>query len=227
MYFNLRRPYDYLYPHERLIELIYGLVIALAITNSVRLVGMSGTVDIDLMVQTALGAGIAWGIIDALLYLVVIVYERNRYIHVADDLQDSKDEKAALGIIQEDLEDSIIGTLDVEDQERIYKDVLGAQRRVGYADKARGASSLGREDYLGAFQVFLAMLVATLVVVVPLLVVKPPHVAVIASNLVALVSLFVVGYLWARHTRINKVKFGLLLAVMGAGIVIITFFLGG
>ncbi len=88
-------------------------------------------------------------------------------------------------------------------------------------------SSLGREDYLGAFQVFLAMLVATLVVVVPLYVVEPPHVAVIVSNLVALVSLFVVGYLWARHTRINKVKFGLLLAVMGAGIVIITFFLGG
>ena len=116
-----------------------------------------------------MGAGIAWGIIDALLYLVVIVYERNRYIHVADDLQCCKDEKAALDIIQEDLEDSIVGTLDVEDQERIYKDVLGAQRRVGYADKARGISSLGREDYLGAFQVFLAMLVATLVVVVPLL----------------------------------------------------------
>jgi VIT1/CCC1 family predicted Fe2+/Mn2+ transporter len=179
------------------------------------------------MAETALGAGIAWGIIDALLYLVVIVYERNRYIHVADDLQKSQDEKSSLGIIQEDLEDSIIGTLDVEDQERIYRDVLGAQRRVGYADKARGVSSLGREDYLGAFQVFLAMLVATLVVVVPLYVVEPPHVAVIVSNLVALLSLFVVGYLWARHTRINKVKFGVLLAIMGAGIVVITFFLGG
>jgi hypothetical protein len=229
MYFTIKRPYDYLYPHERLVEIIYGLVIALTITNAVRAITGAGSIDIKLMAETALGAGIAWGIIDAVLYILVVVYQRNRYAHISLELKWIKDDQEAMAIIQEDLEDSIIGTLDAEHQEAIYKLVLDAQRRSIYASNLGQTKTIniGREDFFGAFQVFLAMLLATLVVVAPLWLISPAHVAVLVSNLVALVSLFIVGYFWARHTNLPKTRFGLVLVLIGAGIIGITLVLGG
>jgi VIT1/CCC1 family predicted Fe2+/Mn2+ transporter len=228
MYFNIKRPIDYLFPHEWLLEIIYGLIIALAITNAVRAIAGPGTIDIDLMAETALGAGIAWGIIDAILYILIVVYEKNRYARISSMLKGTSDDREALGIIQEDLEDSIVGTVDAEDQEAVYKLVLDSQRRSGYASNGRAKTiKIMREDLFGATQVFLAMLAATLVVVLPLWLIEPPTTAVLVSNAVALVSLFMVGYAWARHTNIPRTRFGLILVVIGAAIIGITLVLGG
>ena len=73
----------------------------------------------------------------------------------------------------------------------------------------------------------MAMLMATLVVIVPLWLITPPHVAVLVSNIVAFVALFVVGYTWARHTNIHQTLFGVALVTLGVAIVVISLALGG
>ena len=229
MHFIIRRPTDYLYPHERLVEILYGLVIALTITSAVRVITGGGSLDINLMVTTSLGAGLSWGIIDAMLYILVIVFQKHRYTRIAGKISSAKDEFEALATIQEDLEDSLVGTLDAEDQKSVYQFVLHAQRRKSKASYTRQPKSIEitREDIFGAGQVFFAMLLATLVVVVPLLLIQPPHLAVLASNIVAFVVLFVVGYTWAKHTNIRKTMFGILLVTLGVVIVGISLVLGG
>lgn len=229
MHFILRRPKDYLFPHERLVEILYGLVIALTITSAVRAITGGGAPDIDLMVTTSLGAGVAWGLIDAMLYVLVVIFQRHRYTRIASRISSAKDESEALATIQEDLEGSLVGTLDAEDQKSVYRLVLHAQRRsskAGYTQQPKSIAIL-REDVFGAVQVFFSMLIATLVVVVPLWVIQPPHIAVLVSNLVAFAALFVVGYTWAKHTNIRKTLFGVTLVTLGVAIVGISLVLGG
>ena len=229
MHFIIRRPTDYLYPHERLVEILYGLVIALTITSAVRVITGGETPDIKLMVTTSLGAGISWGIIDAMLYIMVILFQKHRYTRIAGKISSAKDESEALAIIQDDLEDSLVGTLDAEDQKSVYRLVLHAQRRSSEFSYTHQPKSIApaREDIFGALQVFFAMVLATLVVVVPLWLIEPPHMAVVVSNIVAFIVLFVVGYTWAKHTNIRKTMFGILLVTLGAAIVGISLVLGG
>jgi VIT1/CCC1 family predicted Fe2+/Mn2+ transporter len=229
MHFIIRRPTDYLYPHERLVEILYGLVIALTITSAVRVITGGGTLDIKLMVTTSLGAGLSWGIIDAMLYILVVMFQKHRYTRIASKISSAKDESEALATIQEDLEDSLVGTLDAEDQKSVYRLVLHAQRRSSKANYIHQPKyiSITREDVFGAGQVFFAMLLATLVVVVPLLIIEPPHLAVLTSNIVAFVVLFIVGFSWAKHTNIRKTLFGSVLVSLGVAIVGISLILGG
>ncbi|MGD0819098.1 MAG: hypothetical protein ABR986_11995 [Methanomassiliicoccales archaeon] len=232
MHFIIRRPTDYLYPHERLVEILYGLVIALTITSAIRVITGGGRLDsleINLMATTSLGAGIAWGIIDAMLYILVIVFQKHRYTRIAGKINAAKDESEALATIQEDLEDSLVGTLDAEDQKSVYRLVLHAQRRSSAASYTHQPKSINiaKEDIFGATQVFFAMLLATLVVVIPLLLIEPPHVAVLVSNVLAFIVLFAVGYTWAKHTNIRKTLFGIVLVALGAAIVGISLVLGG
>ena len=229
MHFIIRRPRDYLYPHERLVEILYGLVIALTITSAIRVVTGGGTLNINLMVETSLGAGAAWGIIDAMLYILVVIFQKHRYTRIASKISSARDESEALATIQDDLEDSLVGTLDAEDQKSVYRLVLHAQRRSSKASYTHQPKFIviAREDIFGAIQVFLAMLMATLVVIVPLWLIGPPHLAVLASNIVAIVALFTVGYTWARHTNIRKTLFGLALVSLGIAIVGISSVLGG
>ena len=230
MHFIIRRPRDYLFPHERLVEILYGLVIALTITSAIRVVTGGVDLNVDLMVTTSLGAGVAWGIIDAILYILVVVFQKHRYTRIAGKISSAKDESEALATIQEDLEDSLIGTLDAEDQKSVYRMVLHGQRRANesgrYTHQPK-AVYINKEDIFGALQVFLAMLAATLVVVIPLWLIEPPHLAVIFSNIIAFAALFLVGYTWAKHTNIRKTLFGVVLVTMGAAIVGISLVLGG
>ncbi len=229
MHFIIKRPKDYLYPHERLVEILYGLVIALTITSAVRVISGGGAPDIKLMVTTSLGAGVSWGIIDAMLYILVIIFQKHRYTRIAGRISSAKDESEAMETIQEDLEDSLVGTLDVEDQKSVYRLVLHAQRRSSKANYIHQPKTIAitREDIFGAGQVFLSMLLATLVVVVPLIIIEPPHLAVLASNIVAFITLFIVGFYWAKHTNIRKTMFGLELVALGMVIVGISLILGG
>jgi VIT1/CCC1 family predicted Fe2+/Mn2+ transporter len=229
MHLIIRRPTDYLYPHERLVEILYGLVIALTITSAIRVITGGVALDIELMVTTSLGAGLSWGIIDAMLYILVVMFQKHRYTRIAGKISSAKDEADALATIQEDLEDSLVGTLDAEDQKSVYRLVLHAQRRSSKANYINQPKSIviAREDVFGAVQVFFAMLLATLVVVVPLWFIEPPHMAVLISNIVAFIALFVVGYIWARHTNIRKTLFGIVLVTLGVAIVGISLILGG
>jgi VIT1/CCC1 family predicted Fe2+/Mn2+ transporter len=154
---------------------------------------------------------------------------KHRYTRIATKISSAKDETEALATIQNDLEDSLVGTLDTEDQKSVYHLVLHAQRRSSKASYTHQPKSIPivREDIFGAAQVFLAMLFATLVVVVPLWIIEPPHMAVLISNIVAFAALFVVGFTWAKHTNIRKALFGIVLVTLGVAIVGISLVLGG
>jgi VIT1/CCC1 family predicted Fe2+/Mn2+ transporter len=64
-------------PIERVSEIIFGLLMAQAITGSLS-VASAGSQEVRTMMVAALGCNIAWGLADAVMYVVGTLTERTR-----------------------------------------------------------------------------------------------------------------------------------------------------
>src|SRR5687768_18227067 len=64
-------------PIERVSEVLFGLIMVLTFTGSLS-VAEAGREDVRTMLIGALGCNLAWGIIDALLYLMGNLAEKGR-----------------------------------------------------------------------------------------------------------------------------------------------------
>jgi hypothetical protein len=73
----MRLPDRVLEPVERLSEILFGLIMALTITGAVS-VATADRFAIRTMLFAALGCNLAWGIIDAGMYLMARLGERGR-----------------------------------------------------------------------------------------------------------------------------------------------------
>src|SRR5215813_7374464 len=68
-----------LQPHERITEVLFGLIMVLTFTGSLS-VADAGRDDVRMMLIGALGCNIAWGIIDGIFYLMDCLSEQARNI---------------------------------------------------------------------------------------------------------------------------------------------------
>jgi hypothetical protein len=64
-------------PIERVSEVIFGVLMALSFTGALS-VATAGREEVRTMMLTALGCNLAWGLTDAVMYLVGTVVERSR-----------------------------------------------------------------------------------------------------------------------------------------------------
>ena len=66
-------------PVDRVAEVLFGLIMVLTFTGSLS-VAEAGRDDVRAMLVGALGCNLAWGIIDAILYLMGCLAERSRQL---------------------------------------------------------------------------------------------------------------------------------------------------
>src|SRR5262247_4234038 len=64
-------------PHERISEVLFGLIMVLTFTGSLS-VAEAGREDVRAMLIGAIGCNLAWGIIDGVLYLMGCLAEKGR-----------------------------------------------------------------------------------------------------------------------------------------------------
>src|SRR5574342_579376 len=64
-------------PHERIAEVLFGLIMVLTFTGSLS-IAEAGRQEIRTMLIGALGCNLAWGIIDGVLYLMGCLAEKGR-----------------------------------------------------------------------------------------------------------------------------------------------------
>jgi VIT1/CCC1 family predicted Fe2+/Mn2+ transporter len=86
---------------------------------------------------------------------------------------------------------------------------------------------LGRDDFKGALGVFLLVVLATFPVVVPFMLLDQTALAVRVSNLVALVMLFIAGWILAQHAGGSRWQGGTAMAATGAVFMAAIMALGG
>jgi VIT1/CCC1 family predicted Fe2+/Mn2+ transporter len=168
----------------------------------------------------ALGCNLAWGIIDAVFYLIACLTERGHNAVLLRSVQNSRDPEAARKVIVDALPPQIAEAWQAEDFDRIRKHLL-------QLPPPAPRSRLTAENLRGALGVFLLVFFSTLPVVIPFVVFQSASLALRVSNGVAIALLFGAGYMLATYAGLRRVTTGLAMVAIGAAFVALTIALGG
>jgi VIT1/CCC1 family predicted Fe2+/Mn2+ transporter len=204
-------------PIDRITEGLFGLIMVLTFTGSIS-AAEAGQATIREMLIGAIGCNLAWGVVDALMYLMACWTEHAREIRVLRRIHAAATPDDAHRAIANSLHPAVAEGMPRESLEEI---------RVRLLKRSSSPPRLRREDWLGALAVFLWVFLITFPVVVPFLFVSDPIRALRWSNAVAIALLFVAGEAFGRHTGSNRWAMGLLMVLGGVALVAMVMALGG
>ena len=206
-------------PVHRVSEIIFGLLMALSFTGALS-VATAGREEIRTVMFTALGCNLAWGLVDAVMYLVQTLTERTRNFTLMRRVRSVVAPKEAHAIIADAMPGRLGSVINAEGLEEI-------RRRLAALPEPPARGRLGRDDYVGALGVFLLVVLATFPVVVPFMLFAETALAMRVSNGVALATLFLAGYRLARYSGASPWRSGFAMAAIGAALVAAIMALGG
>ena len=209
----------FLDPMERISEILFGLVMVLTITCSFS-VGGAGHTEVHQMLIGALGCNVAWGIIDAFLYWLACFHLRGQEIKALRAVREAKSPFEAHRVIADALPPVLAAVTTPTEFEEF-------RRRLQQLPEPPQRPHLTKDEWLAGVGVFLLVVVATLPVVLPFLLVHDPRRALRISNGIALLLLFLTGYLYGYHTGYRPLMSGLIMIVIGGAMVGMTIALGG
>lgn len=211
-------PAPALSPVDRVSEVIFGLIMALTFTGTLS-VATADRNEVREMLIGALGCNIAWGMVDAVMYLLATMTERRRNLAILREVRRRPGADRAHQLIADALPPVIASTMEPPEL-----DVIRA-RLERLPDP--GAASLSLGDFRAAFAVFLMVFLATLPVAIPFAVIHDAHRALRVSNGIALVMLFAGGYYLGRHAEAHPLRTGVATLAVGVLLVWATIALGG
>ena len=209
----------FLDPMERISEILFGLVMVLTITCSFSVGGDGGT-EVHQMLIGALGCNVAWGVIDAFLYWLACFHVHGQKIRALRAVREAKSPLEAHCVIADALPPVLAAVTTSTELEEF-------RRRLQQLPEPPQRPQLTKDEWLAGVGVFLLVVVATLPVVLPFLLVRDPKRALRISNGIAILLLFLTGYLYGYHTGYRPLRSGLIMVVFGAAMVAMTIALGG
>jgi len=198
---------------------IFGLLMAMTFIGSLS-VATAGREEVRTMMITALGCNLAWGLADAVMYLVRTVTERTRNRALLARLRGGADAATGQALVAEALPPRLVAAIGSDELEPL-------RRRLAGLRALPVRPHLGLDDFKGALGVFLLVVVATFPVVVPFMLFDQAALAVRVSNLVALVMLFIAGWILAQHAGGSRWRGGAAMAATGALLMAAIMALGG
>jgi len=206
-------------PMERVSEILFGLIMVLTFTCSFSVI-RAGKQDVREMLIGALGCNLAWGIIDAVFYLMSRLSEQGQGLVALRALRASNDPAEAHQIIGSTLPPLLASVLP-QAEYRIMR------QKLNELPDLPAHPRLAKEDWLAAGRIFLLVFVSTLPVTIPFLLVGDARLALRISNAVAIVMLFGCGYAFGRFSGFRPWRVGVLMVLVGVLLVGLTIALGG
>jgi len=210
-------------PGERLGEILFGLVMVLTFTLTAGLTVSEGREGVRQLLVSAIGCNIAWGIIDAVFYIMGGLFRRARQHRLGRAIQAAADENAAAAVVAEELDPTLAEVSSPEERRRFYRSVVQVARRL---EPRR--PRITRDDLWGALASFWLVVVSTIPAAIPFLVFRDqPRFALRVSNGLLIALIFLVGFRWARYTGGSGWRIGLALSLVGVALVAVAVALGG
>jgi VIT1/CCC1 family predicted Fe2+/Mn2+ transporter len=206
-------------PTERFSEVLFGLIMVLTFTGSLS-AAESGHAEVRTMLIGAIGCNLAWGIVDAIMYVLNSLGSRGSNLLTLRRVRSASEQARAHRLIAGAVPPAIAAALRPEDLERIR------QGLITQPEPPRRAP-LRREDFLGALAAFLLVFLSTFPVVIPFLILSDAMLALRISNGIAIVLLFVAGYSLAKSSGHRPWLTGLVMVGIGVALVGLTIALGG
>jgi VIT1/CCC1 family predicted Fe2+/Mn2+ transporter len=206
-------------PMDRVSEILFGLIMVLTFTGALS-VAESGQAEIRVMLIGALGCNFAWGIIDAIMYLMGCLAEHASRHRIVRNIQRSGGAAQARLHIRRELPPLVSAALEDPVIDAVREAILALPEPP---ERPR----LGRDDWRGAIAVFLLVFCSTLPVALPFLFFSDARTALLSSHAVAILMLFGVGYQYGRLAGLRPIFMAAAMVVLGLFLVAVALALGG
>jgi len=206
-------------PDERANEILFGLIMVMTFTGSLS-AATAGRDDVREMLIGAVGCNVAWGLVDAVMYLMTTLTLRGAALDTLRRVRAAVTPAQAHGLIVESLPEAVAGVMKETEIEEIHV-------RLARLPEPPGKPWLGKRDWLGALGVFLLVAVGTLPVVIPFILIPHTHRAVRWSHGIAIAMMFTVGMKLGRRSLVHPLAMGIATALLGLVLAAVTMALGG
>jgi len=206
-------------PHERISEVLFGLIMVLTFTGSLS-IATADRAEIRTMLIGALGCNLAWGIIDGVLYLMGCLAEKGRNLVAFRVLRQTADPQKGQRILASALQPLIASVLQPGELEAL-------RERLQQLPEPPARVHLSARDWAGALGVFLPVFLSTFPVAIPFIFMTNTTLAMRASNGIAVVMLLIAGVAYGRGVGRSPWGFGIGMVVLGGILVALTIALGG
>ena len=205
-------------PVDRISEILFGLIMAVTIIGSLSIATAEKT-EVRTVLYAALGCNVAWGLVDALMYLVRAATERSRLRVLGQRIRqgDAASGQALIASALPDHLEPFVGTAELE---AMRGRVLARTPETGWV--------LGGRDFVEAAAVFAWVVIATFPVALPFMLFNELPQAMRWSRIVTVVMLAIVGVALGRHAAHPRpLVTGLCAAVGGVLLIAAVKALGG
>jgi len=203
-------------PIDRLTELLYGIILVLTFTGTVRVAAQGGD-DPATTLWAAVGCSLAWGLVDASMYVFGSLTGRSRSFFLVRQLRADPEHGRRL------IADAVPSAVNEALSSAEWDKVVAALGKVPVPPRAR----VTRDDLAGAVGIFLLANAALLPLALPFVLIADLRVAQHVSNAIALVLLFACGFALARYTGERPIRVALRLTGFGVVLIALTMALGG
>lgn len=206
-------------PVDRISELLFGLFMALTFVGAVSVTN-PGAGQIREMFIGAFGCNIAWGLVDAVMYLVRTLTDRGRMLTLVRAVQAAANPDDGHRIVEDSMSRVARGLLSPSEIEAVRGRIMAL---AALPDRPR----LQRKDAIAALEIFLIVVASTIPVVLPFLLIEDVGTAKNVSRAIALVMLFMGGLALGRYAGYGSWRVGLMMAGLGTLLVVAINALGG
>jgi hypothetical protein len=212
-------PQNALDPMDRISEVLFGTIMALTFTCTLG-IATADNIEVRTMLFGALGCNLAWGIIDAGVYLLTRVNNQASKIQMLHAVREAPDLATAQRIIAEALPPLLASILPSEQLELM-------RQKLRQLPEQPERPQLTRKDWTGALGIGALNFLATFPIVIPFIVIDDTRLALRLSNVIAAAMLLVCGYAFGLRSGLRPWATALSMVVIGGAFVGVAIALGG
>jgi VIT1/CCC1 family predicted Fe2+/Mn2+ transporter len=206
-------------PMERIAEILFGVIMTLTFTLTFA-VETADRLQVRTMLIGALGCNLAWGIIDAGVYLITRINTESRKVAAVRAIREAANGSAARQILADSFNPALASALSNEQVESMRQNL----RQMSEPLKRPG---LSKRDWLGAGGLCLLCFLSTFPIALPFIFVSDARLALRISNAVAVALLALCGYAFGHRSGIPPWVTALVMVAFGGAMVGVAIALGG
>jgi hypothetical protein len=204
---------------DRINEVLFGLIMVLTFTCSIS-AATAGREEVSTILWSALGCNIAWGFVDAFMYIFSVLLLRGEQFSIIRGIQNATTESS----IKKAVKDGMSPFLS-----QLVKDehVFHLSDAIKNLPQPPLKVFVTWQDLRQGLAIFVLVFLSTFPVTVPFIFSKDVSLAMRISNGIALFLLFIVGMYLGKQTGRSKIFTGISFTIIGIVLVAATIALGG
>lgn len=204
---------------DRTAEVLFGLIMVLTFTGTIS-VATDGRGEIRELLWAALGCNVAWGIVDAIMYLMNVLLERGHAITAIQKINRATSPESSREVLKAELHPLMISLLTDAELDQLAG-------RIKKLTEPTKKNLLTGADLLACLQIFFLVFLCTLPVALPFAFMTEVSAAMRVSNGVAILMLFIGGYVLAGYAGFRRIITAMAYVLIGVLLVALTMALGG